>query len=179
VHPHISETSFNLAKAVLRKDIRTDDGEIHYLGRSTDTDKASVDVWGWKIQQTSRGTEVTHAAKLDLGKSDLPDFVEKIYITAGASGPSRVKNFMKQNGHPPFFLRWGEGKAQFWGEKENSDVTKGRVSWTIKAQGESSQQQQLAWLQWDKKMYRKFDLAVAGEFSVDQIALSQRHCALR
>ena len=157
VFPHLPTKTYSLAKAVIRNESDSSDGQITFLAQSHNSDgEASIDVSGWRLRPLPEGTtEVIHILASDSKARQIPDFIERILVTAEAAGPRRVKEFITQHGHAPFFLRWAPGQAQLDGELEDGDLTHGSVGWRIGSRGSRSTPAQVAWLQWSRKMYRE------------------------
>lgn len=177
IHPHLEKQRYTTVKAALRSESESQDGDITYLATSTQSDgeqtsKATLAVSGWQIQHSNAGISLTHAAKFNPGVGPLPDFIERILVASEAGSPFKVKTFLDKYGHPPFFLRWGPGQARLGEEVRSSDsnLEAGKLAWRISADGPKSSGPQLAWLQWDRKMYRESHREASRPYSM-QVAL--------
>lgn len=171
VHPHLPEQKYSLARAVFRDEAYSENGPLSLVSCSSDAEagpsspNAQAEYIGWRLTPSaSSSVRAERIASLSTSSSsgELPDFVERILTTAEAGQPARLRAFLDKYGHAPYFLRWGKGKAALEEELEGeSDIAHGRTAWRIGGDGkaaaaEERQNQQVAWLQWDDKMYRKF-----------------------
>ena len=171
VHPHLPEQRYSLARAVLRDEPNSDSGAITQISTSYDSHEesnAKADFIGWQLSPSSISSEtvrVDRIASTSLSESSVPDFVERILVTAEAAQPRRLQEFLQKYGHAPFFLRWGKGKATL-DEEVEGDIAQGQTSWRIGTDGKQGEQQ-VVWLQWDSKMYRESSLLVVTLLCAD------------
>ena len=161
VHPHLPEQSYSLARAVFRDEPNSDNGSIKQVSTSHEgsaDSNARAEYLGWTLAPSNSGDDVhvERVASTSLSDLSVPEFIERILVTAEAAQPRRLQEFLNKHGHAPFFLRWGKGKATL-DEEVEGDIAQGKTSWRIGANGKEGSQ--VAWLQWDPKMYRKFTCA--------------------
>lgn len=178
IHPHLPEQRYRLARGVFREDTTTESGPLLQVSTSYGEANSSgagaqADYIGWKLTPSSSGyvrAERIASTSLSIPSSrPVPDFVERILMTSEAEQPHRLSQFLSRHGHAPYFLRWGKGRAALLEEVEG-DIEKGETAWRIgsnkrhtagstSASASQQQQDQVAWLQWDRKMYRAYYLA--------------------
>lgn len=160
-----SPRQYTIAHAVFRHDASSDNDEILLLSCSTKTrsdahseiTKAQLDVSGWLLRDEEGCVHITHIAQTDpLADPPLPPAVQRILVAEIGRSPVELVNFLDAHGHPPFFLRWGDGPAHLRGELlHESDLLEGKVVFDVAGDGATNKIQQKCWLQWSEKMYER------------------------
>lgn len=180
-----SARHFNVVRGVQRTDTSTDNGTILLVSRSTRADvqapkgsaKGQMDVIGWLLEDQGGAVKISMISQIDV-KERLAPFIFKILTTEMALAPSTIAKYIDDKGYAPFFVRWGEGPAQFLGDGD-SDLDSGKAVFKIDGGGEGTMQdgQQKCWLQYSDKMYeRGVDISIspASAATVTRVAGMQR-----
>jgi hypothetical protein len=114
-----------------------------------------MDVVGWLLEDDGGSTKITMISQIDV-KQQLAPFIYKILVSEMSLAPSAIASYIDDRGYAPFFVRWGEGPAQYLGDGD-SDLATGKSVFKIDGAGEGTMQdgQQKCWLQYSDKMYER------------------------
>lgn len=182
IHPHLPNRAYTLAQGVFRTEESSENGDITCVGTSSSGGKADItdsddsngsldctlDYAGWQISSSASSIDkvrLVNAIKFNLEKPDLPEFIKRILVVAYAGAPGKVGDYISKYGYAPYFLRWSPGKAILQGEMDDSNSRNGKFGWKIarsEKSTDSTQAEQVAWLQYSSTMYRKSDISLTG-----------------
>ncbi|OAV90004.1 hypothetical protein PTTG_12470 [Puccinia triticina 1-1 BBBD Race 1] len=172
------------------KDLQTDHPGANSLLREKVEQKllSKIDVSGWVIESgpLSDQIQITHLSALSLNlknqpptstsqTTSLPDFLTRLITSNIASRPQQVREFIRDHGFSPGFVRWADGEIQYDGdffledsEQVSPGINAGQVEWRFRKKRPLPGRQtplplpsikvgtgtiQTCWFQWSEQMY--------------------------
>ncbi|KAA1107249.1 hypothetical protein PGT21_007827 [Puccinia graminis f. sp. tritici] len=190
IHHSIEDEEGYLKRLEENKDLLTDHPGVNSLLREKVEQRllSRIDVSGWVIESgpSSDQIRITHLTALSLNLKNqrpattsqtaaLPDFLPRLVTSNIASRPQQVREFIREHGFSPGFVRWMNGDIQYVDDHslEDSDqmspgIKIGQVEWRFKKKATLPSAQtalpspsikdgaganQTCWFQWSEQMY--------------------------